>query len=29
MKKKYQYSINKREQLGIRNLNDPHAFNDE
>ena len=24
--KKYQYSINKREQAGIKNLNDPHAF---
>ena len=23
---KYQYLINKREQLGIKNLNDPHAF---
>ena len=23
---KYQYLINKREQVGIRNLNDPHAF---
>ena len=26
MKKKYQYLINKREQAGIKNLNDPHAF---
>ena len=25
-KKKYQYLINKREQAGIRNLNDSHAF---
>ena len=25
-KKKYQYLINKREQAGIKNLNDPHAF---
>ena len=24
--KKYQYLINKREQAGIQNLNDPHAF---
>ena len=24
--KKYQYLINKREQTGIKNLNDPHAF---
>ena len=24
--KKYQYSINKREQTGIKNLNDSHAF---
>ena len=24
--KKYQYLINKREQVGIQNLNDPHAF---
>ena len=24
--KKYQYLINKREQVGIKNLNDPHAF---
>ena len=24
--KKYQYLINKREQAGIENLNDPHAF---
>ena len=24
--KKYQYLINKREQEGIKNLNDPHAF---
>ena len=24
--KKYQYSINKREQAGTKNLNDPHAF---
>ena len=23
---KYEYSINKREQAGIKNLNDPHAF---
>ena len=23
---KYQYLINKREQAGINNLNDPHAF---
>ena len=23
---KYQYLINKREQVGIKNLNDPHAF---
>ena len=23
---KYQYLINKREQLGIKNLNDPYAF---
>ena len=23
---KYQYLINKREQAGIKNLNDPHAF---
>ena len=23
---KYEYLINKREQLGIKNLNDPHAF---
>ena len=23
---KYEYLINKREQAGIRNLNDPHAF---
>ena len=23
---KYQYLINKREQEGIKNLNDPHAF---
>ena len=22
----YQYLINKREQAGIKNLNDPHAF---
>ena len=26
MKKKYQYLINKREQVGIKNLNDPHEF---
>ena len=26
MKKKYQYLINKKEQAGIKNLNDPHAF---
>ena len=26
MKKKYQYLINKREQAGIKILNDPHAF---
>ena len=25
-KRKYQYLINKREQAGIKNLNDPHAF---
>ena len=25
-KKKYQFLINKREQAGIKNLNDPHAF---
>ena len=25
-KKKYQYLKNKREQAGIKNLNDPHAF---
>ena len=25
-KEKYQYLINKREQAGIKNLNDPHAF---
>ena len=25
-KGKYQYLINKREQAGIKNLNDPHAF---
>ena len=24
--KKYQYLINKREQVGIKNLNDPHVF---
>ena len=24
--KKYQYLMNKREQAGIKNLNDPHAF---
>ena len=24
--KKYQFLINKREQTGIKNLNDPHAF---
>ena len=24
--KKYQYLINKREQAGIKNLNNPHAF---
>ena len=24
--KNYQYLINKREQVGIKNLNDPHAF---
>ena len=24
--KKYQYLINKREQAGIKNFNDPHAF---
>ena len=24
--KKYEYLINKREQAGIKNLNDPHAF---
>ena len=24
--KKYQYLINKREQAGIKNINDPHAF---
>ena len=24
--KKYQYLINEREQAGIKNLNDPHAF---
>ena len=24
--KKYQYLLNKREQAGIKNLNDPHAF---
>ena len=24
--KRYQYLINKREQAGIKNLNDPHAF---
>ena len=24
--KKYQYLINKREQAGIKNLNDPHVF---
>ena len=24
--KKYQYLINKREQVGIKNLNDPRAF---
>ena len=23
---KYEYLINKREQVGIKNLNDPHAF---
>ena len=23
---KYEYLINKREQAGIKNLNDPHAF---
>ena len=23
---KYQYLINKREQVGIKNLNDPYAF---
>ena len=23
---KYKYLINKREQAGIKNLNDPHAF---
>ena len=26
--KKYQFLINKREQAGIKNLNDPHAFID-
>ena len=26
VEKKYQYLINKREQAGIKNLNDPHAF---
>ena len=26
MKKIYQYLINKREQAGIKNLSDPHAF---
>ena len=26
--KKYQFLINKREQAGINNLNDPHAFKD-
>ena len=25
-KKKYEFLINKREQAGIKNLNDPHAF---
>ena len=25
-KPKYEYLINKREQAGIKNLNDPHAF---
>ena len=25
-KPKYEYLINKREQVGIKNLNDPHAF---
>ena len=24
--KKYQFLINKREQAGLKNLNDPHAF---
>ena len=24
--KKYQFLVNKREQAGIKNLNDPHAF---
>ena len=24
--KKYQYLINKREQVGIKSLNDPHTF---
>ena len=23
---KYEYLVNKREQAGIKNLNDPHAF---
>ena len=23
---KYQYLVNKREQAGIKNLNDPHTF---
>ena len=26
MKKIYQYLINKREQMGIKKLSDPHAF---
>ena len=26
---KYQYLINKREQVGIKNLNDPHAFSND
>ena len=26
---KYQYLINKREQVGIKNLNDPHAYCNE
>ena len=25
-KPKYEYLINKREQAGIKNINDPHAF---